>query len=88
VPGLDDTPEDGLSCSHHDRVHDEAELVEQALVDEARQQSRAAHDVHRLAGLLLQRPDLADVVDDPRVGQVGSVSVLESTSAVSAARRA
>jgi hypothetical protein len=47
-------------------VDDQAKFVEQAGVDEAGDQSRAAHDIDGLARLLPQATDLVDVVNDPR----------------------
>jgi hypothetical protein len=50
-----------------DGVHDQAKLVDQALVHQTADQRGAADGVHVLAGLLLHVSDLRDVSNDPRV---------------------
>ena len=53
-------------ASDDHRVDDQVELIEQAFIDQAREQPGAADDVHSLARLLFQCTDVVDVVNDPR----------------------
>jgi hypothetical protein len=55
------------SPTEDDGVHDQPELVDEALVHQTANQRGAADGVHVLAGLLLHAPDRFDVSNDPCV---------------------
>ena len=59
--------EQRLSPTEDEGVHDQPELVDQALVHQAANQRGAADGMHVFAGLLFHPPDLFDVANDPRV---------------------
>jgi hypothetical protein len=53
--------------TEHDRVNDEAKLIDQALVHQTANQRGAADGMHVPSGLLLHSSDFFDVSNDPCV---------------------
>lgn len=58
--------EQRLSSAQDNRMHDQPELIDQALVHQTGDQSGAANCMHVLARLLLHVSDFLDVSNDPR----------------------
>ena len=63
--------EEGLALAGDQRVHRQAQFVDQAEVDEARGRARAADDVDGLAGLALQGMHFGDVAQQAGVAPRG-----------------
>lgn len=59
-----DARERRLATAQDDRVNDEPEFVNEALVHETRHKRRASNDVDRPTRLVLERPKLADITQE------------------------
>jgi hypothetical protein len=61
-----DAGEERLAAAQEYRVNNQAELVDQVLVQKAGHEGGTADDIDVLPGLSLQGSELPDVADDPR----------------------